>query len=441
MKHFVLICVLVQLASADGGSPEKNALNDDNIRKQQGEGPILVQNQENDARTLKEAVNSYMDKLAAQNQQPDRKLPAKPVDADLEGKSDEPGSETNKDDKEADQEDSTVEEDDPAEKVVKELEKRVYSIDDKVDHLLFHNHHDVVGQTAHYTPMGVQFLPGTKGKDSVDQKLKQIDYMHNMGGGYNPMMYSMMPYFMGQKASGPGVIKNSNGARKLQNSYQMQPPAADKFAQDFQAGQAELQKKAKIADALQHFNIDKDDSFTNDKEDRFDEDTSKEVRERTKPEIAQKEHKRLDLDQKPVEKHESKGRRLKMNYQPNTRHHHREMMLRSMRHGRSLHQMHGREMHHRRRPFFGRRDQMHEHGRNVDSRYSRSLVEKKRALQQHTTHLHHHRQHMQHRQNRQHMQHKHHRHHRQHRQLHEAPIWYAPHRQQNHHHHNRHSFI
>lgn len=90
------------------------------------------------------------------------------------------------------------------------LVKRVHSIDDKVDHLLFHNHHDLAGMTAHYTPYGVQMLPTAKSADSVDQKLKMIDYMHNMGGGYNPMLHAMLPYYMGQTGNmgNPGIKLN-----------------------------------------------------------------------------------------------------------------------------------------------------------------------------------------------------------------------------------------
>lgn len=81
--------------------------------------------------------------------------------------------------------------------IIDRLLKRVSTLDDKIDHLLFHNHHDLAGMTAYYTPYGVQMLPSKKPKDSVDQKLKMIDYMHNLGGGYNPMLHTMLPYYLG----------------------------------------------------------------------------------------------------------------------------------------------------------------------------------------------------------------------------------------------------
>ena len=84
---------------------------------------------------------------------------------------------------------------------------RVKTIDDKVDHIMFHNGHDLAGMTAHYTPYGIQMLPSNKGSDSVDQKLKMIDYMHNLGGGYNPMLHTMLPYYLGQNNMGQNGIK------------------------------------------------------------------------------------------------------------------------------------------------------------------------------------------------------------------------------------------
>lgn len=88
--------------------------------------------------------------------------------------------------------------------IIDRLLKRADMLDDKIDHLLFHNHHDLAGMTAYYTPYGVQMLPSKKSKDSVDQKLKMIDYMHNLGGGYNPMLHTMLPYYLGQETGPEG---------------------------------------------------------------------------------------------------------------------------------------------------------------------------------------------------------------------------------------------
>lgn len=90
---------------------------------------------------------------------------------------------------------------------IDKLLARANAVDDKIDHLLFHNHHDLAGTTAHYTPYGVQMLPSTKGPNSVDQKLKMIDYMHNLGGGYNPMLHSMLPFYLGHSGEQDKGIK------------------------------------------------------------------------------------------------------------------------------------------------------------------------------------------------------------------------------------------
>ena len=70
---------------------------------------------------------------------------------------------------------------------------RAYSINDKIDHLLFHHNHDLTGKKAQFTPFGIHFLPRYKGADSVDQKLKMVDYMHSMGG-FHPGGGFMTPY-------------------------------------------------------------------------------------------------------------------------------------------------------------------------------------------------------------------------------------------------------
>ena len=52
--------------------------------------------------------------------------------------------------------------------IIKSLYHRAFSINDKIDHLLFHHNHDVTGKKAQFTPYGIHFLPRYKGPDSVD---------------------------------------------------------------------------------------------------------------------------------------------------------------------------------------------------------------------------------------------------------------------------------
>lgn len=38
-----------------------------------------------------------------------------------------------------------------------------------------------MGKVAQFTPYGVHMIPVSKGSNSVDQKLKMVDYMNSMG--------------------------------------------------------------------------------------------------------------------------------------------------------------------------------------------------------------------------------------------------------------------
>ena len=52
--------------------------------------------------------------------------------------------------------------------IIKSLYHRAFSINDKIDHLLFHHNHDVMGKVAQFTPYGIHLVPITKGNNSVD---------------------------------------------------------------------------------------------------------------------------------------------------------------------------------------------------------------------------------------------------------------------------------
>jgi len=52
--------------------------------------------------------------------------------------------------------------------LLKSLYHRAFSINDKIDHLLFHHNHDVVGKVAQFTPYGIHMVPISKGNNSVD---------------------------------------------------------------------------------------------------------------------------------------------------------------------------------------------------------------------------------------------------------------------------------
>lgn len=125
-----------------------------------------------------------------------------------------------KDNSEGDEENAKQENDqedtEPKEGVIARLKRRVTAINDKINHLMFHNHHDLGGVTAHYTPFGVQLLPSYQGENSLDTKLKAIDYMNNLGGGYNPTLRAMLPFYMGHNTIGSKKnLKNRRKANRL----------------------------------------------------------------------------------------------------------------------------------------------------------------------------------------------------------------------------------
>lgn len=125
------------------------------------------------------------------------------------------------------EENSSADASESVDSMIDRILARTNNLDDKIDHLLFHNHHDLAGTSAHYTPYGVQVLPNQKSKDSVDQKLKMIDYMHNLGGGYNPMLHTMLPYYLGQNQQDQGTaIPYQAPMRKLD---QMKDDSDDRF--------------------------------------------------------------------------------------------------------------------------------------------------------------------------------------------------------------------
>ena len=65
---------------------------------------------------------------------------------------------------------------------LEELAKKLYEVEDKVDHLLFHFSHDVTKHEYQATPFGTFLAPVPKNPNSIHQKLKLVDYLnHQMG--------------------------------------------------------------------------------------------------------------------------------------------------------------------------------------------------------------------------------------------------------------------
>ena len=70
---------------------------------------------------------------------------------------------------------------------LEELAKKLYEVEDKVDHLLFHFSHDVTKHEYQATPFGTFLAPVPKNPNSIHQKLKLIDYLNHQMGHPNTM--------------------------------------------------------------------------------------------------------------------------------------------------------------------------------------------------------------------------------------------------------------
>ena len=88
---------------------------------------------------------------------------------------------------------------------IDDMEKRLYSIEDKIDHLLFHHSHDVTPHNIQFSPMGPVMMPEITNPRSAHTQMKTHDILRN--GIVNP--YNMGfggPYAMGGYGGYPGVF-------------------------------------------------------------------------------------------------------------------------------------------------------------------------------------------------------------------------------------------
>lgn len=91
---------------------------------------------------------------------------------------------------------------------LKELEKRLYYIEDKTDHILYHNNHDVTKHTVLMTPLGPQIVPQVENPASAHNQLKMHDVAKGSLAVNNMAMNQMMPQATnggGQSMGGPGM--------------------------------------------------------------------------------------------------------------------------------------------------------------------------------------------------------------------------------------------
>ena len=93
-----------------------------------------------------------------------------------------------------------------------DVEKRLFSIEDKVDHLLLHAGHDLTRHHLVMTPWGTHLSPSEHNPDSMNHKLRMVDYMFGnmpaMGGhmmGMGGHMMGMGGHMMGMGGHMMGI--------------------------------------------------------------------------------------------------------------------------------------------------------------------------------------------------------------------------------------------
>ena len=72
-----------------------------------------------------------------------------------------------------------------------DIQKRLYEVESKVDHVLFHNSHDVTKHSMTISPWGPMMIPQIDDPESAHTQMKTHDLLRSaMGGisysGYNP---------------------------------------------------------------------------------------------------------------------------------------------------------------------------------------------------------------------------------------------------------------
>lgn len=63
-----------------------------------------------------------------------------------------------------------------------DLAKKLYEVEDKVDHLLYHFSHDVTRHEYQASDFGTFLVPSPKNINSIHQKLKVIDHLNQQMG-------------------------------------------------------------------------------------------------------------------------------------------------------------------------------------------------------------------------------------------------------------------
>ena len=65
---------------------------------------------------------------------------------------------------------------------IEEVSQKLYNVEDKIDHLLYHYSHDLSKHSYQATPWGPHFVPDPANPHSIHEKLKLIDMLHTQMG-------------------------------------------------------------------------------------------------------------------------------------------------------------------------------------------------------------------------------------------------------------------
>ena len=88
---------------------------------------------------------------------------------------------------------------------LKDIRHRLYKIEDKLDHVLYHHGHEVTPHKMDMTPFGMMMTPQSKNPNSAHNQLKMNDHMNP----FNPMMgmhAGMMGMHPGMMGVHPGMM-------------------------------------------------------------------------------------------------------------------------------------------------------------------------------------------------------------------------------------------
>ena len=117
-------------------------------------------------------------------------------------------------------EEEDEDEEDEGDDKLTDIEERLYSIEDKIDHLLLHAGHDLRHHTHVMTPWGIYAYP-EHNNDSINHKLTMIDHMGHgighmgMGMGHMDMGIGMGINPMGSGHLGIGLHHAAHAAHSM----------------------------------------------------------------------------------------------------------------------------------------------------------------------------------------------------------------------------------